>query len=125
MARTHTKPPGRPKGTPNKFNADVKGLILRALHGAGGQAYLERQAEANPVAFMGLLGKVLPLQIAGTGQNGALVVDFRWASDTQESRIVDSVVDTGARIVDSVAVDTDADTPAIEWGEAEPKGHAD
>ena len=106
----------RPKGSPNKYTADVKGLILRALHGAGGQAYLERQAEANPVAFMGLLGKVLPLQIAGTGQNGALVVDFRWASDTPAPLTVDAVVDT---------VDTDADTPAIEWSEAEPKGHAD
>ena len=48
-------------------------MILGALDKAGGEKYLLRQAEANPVAFMGLLGKVLPLQIAGTGEGGALV----------------------------------------------------
>jgi len=120
MAVSSTSGRGRPKGSLNKHTADVKALILRALHGAGGQAYLERQAEKNPVAFLSLLGKVLPLQIAGTGQNGALVVDFRWASDTPPPLTVDAVVDTH-----DTAVDTDADTPAIEWSEAEPKGHAD
>ena len=37
--------------------------------------YLHRQAIANPVAFMGLLGKVLPLQMTG-GTEGPLEV--RW-----------------------------------------------
>jgi hypothetical protein len=111
---------GRTKGTPNKFNADIKGMILGALSDVGGRDYLAARAKDQPVAFMGLLGKVLPLQIAGTGQNGALVVDFRWASDTPAPLTVDAVVDT-----QDTSVDTDADTPAIEWSEAEPKGHAD
>ena len=64
---------GRAKGTPNKHTAAIKDMILGALDKAGGEKYLLRQAEANPVAFMGLLGKVLPLQIAGTGEGGALV----------------------------------------------------
>lgn len=51
-------------GKPNKLTADVKAMILRALDGAGGVAYLQRQAEENPGAFMTLLGKVLPLQVA-------------------------------------------------------------
>lgn len=56
---------GRPKGAPNKLNSDIRGMILGALEAKGGQRYLELQAEANPVAFMGLLGKVLPTTLAG------------------------------------------------------------
>ena len=41
---------------------DLRRMILDALHAAGGQDYLARQAEQNPVAFMGLLGKVLPIE---------------------------------------------------------------
>jgi len=37
--------------------------------------YLEKQALTNPVAFMGLLGKVLPLQLASQG-GGPL--EIRW-----------------------------------------------
>jgi len=102
---------GRTKGTPNKFDADIKGMILGALAGVGGTQYLMRQAEQNPVAFMGLVGKVLPLTIAGAGEGGALVVDFRWA-------------DAPVQHVEA-APQIEADEPAIEWSEAEPKGHAD
>ena len=56
---------GRKKGTPNKLTADVKAMVLEALHNKGGVEYLERQAEANPTAFMTLVGKVLPLTVAG------------------------------------------------------------
>jgi hypothetical protein len=40
-------------------------MIVAALDVAGGTEYLARQAEQNPTAFMGLLSKVLPLQIGG------------------------------------------------------------
>jgi hypothetical protein len=56
---------GRVAGVPNKFTGAVRELILAALDGVGGQAYLERQAEQNPAAFMTLLGKVLPLSVQG------------------------------------------------------------
>ena len=56
---------GRAKGTPNRITGAVRDLILAALEGVGGQAYLERQAEENPAAFMTLLGKVLPLSVQG------------------------------------------------------------
>lgn len=59
---------GSRKGRPNKVTADVKGMILGALSAKGGQKYLEKQADSNPVAFMGLLGKVLPKEL--TGENG-------------------------------------------------------
>ncbi len=64
--------PGRPKGTPNKTTAMLKDAILKAAENAGNKlgsdgmiSYLETQALENPGPFMGLLGKVLPMQIAG------------------------------------------------------------
>ena len=65
---------GRQKGTPNKVNSDLKEMILGALAGAGGQDYLQRQAELNPGAFLTLIGKVLPMQITGEG-GGSLVIE--------------------------------------------------
>ncbi len=56
---------GRKAGTPNKINADLKAMILTALGNAGGVEYLTTQANANPVAFMTLVGKVLPMTVAG------------------------------------------------------------
>lgn len=61
-----TKPPGGSrKGIPNKATADIKAMILGALDAqqGGGKAYLQRQAIENPVAFMGLVGKLLPKDV--------------------------------------------------------------
>ena len=64
---------GRPKGVPNKTTALLKDAILQAAELAGGKegmvGYLEKQAKENPAPFMGLLGKVLPTQIAGDPDN--------------------------------------------------------
>lgn len=68
--------PGRPKGTPNKLPTQVKEMILHALdkaHPKGGAAYLTEQAEKNPVAFMTLVGKVLPLQLTGADGGAVLI----------------------------------------------------
>lgn len=63
---------GRQKGTPNKHTALLKDAILKAAEQAGDKlgkeglvSYLEHQATENPGPFLGLLGKVLPMQIAG------------------------------------------------------------
>ena len=65
-----TRPPaagrGRPKGAKNKMTAALKDMILGALDEAGGQQYLVEQTHQNPAAFLTLLGKVLPLQVAGS-----------------------------------------------------------
>lgn len=67
MSNSNPKPPnagkGRPKGVPNKTTAALKDMILGALSNKGGMAYLERQADENPTAFMTLVGKVLPLDV--------------------------------------------------------------
>src|SRR3954447_14113954 len=60
---------GRVAGTPNKISGALREMILGALDDAGGQAYLMRQAEENPAAFMTLLGKVLPTTLAGDSHN--------------------------------------------------------
>lgn len=60
---------GRQKNTPNKLSGDVKAMVLAALDKAGGADYLLKQSEANPTAFMTLVGKVLPMTLAGDPNN--------------------------------------------------------
>lgn len=93
QANTKRKPPnagkGRPKGSPNKTTALLKDAILRAAEQAGSKigdegmvSYLAQQAEENPGPFMSLLGKVLPMQVEGTGKDGEInVVIRRFGSD--------------------------------------------
>jgi len=63
--------PGRPKGVPNKTTAILKDAILLAARRAGGDGdegmvnYLTQQATENPGPFLSLLGKVLPMTVAG------------------------------------------------------------
>lgn len=63
--------PGKPKGAKTKVTADIKNMILTALSNAGGAEYLERRANdpRTAAAFLGLVGKVLPMQIAGDPDN--------------------------------------------------------
>ncbi len=63
---------GRPKGAVNKTTALLKDAILQAAERAGNKvgkdgliSYLEQQATDNPAPFLSLLGKVLPIQVAG------------------------------------------------------------
>lgn len=65
---------GRQKGTTNKLTADVKAMVLEALDKAGGVTYLLTQAQSNPNAFLTLVGKVLPMTVAGDPQNPLGVV---------------------------------------------------
>ena len=69
---------GRPKGVPNKLNGELKEMILGALDKAGGVDYLLAQAHDNPNAFLSLVGKVLPMTVAGTGDEGQHVVEVAW-----------------------------------------------
>src|SRR5215510_9793581 len=105
---------GRGKGTPNKQTADIKAMILGALSDVGGRAYLAEQAYANPTAFMSLVGRVLPLQIAGDSENPVTYViraptpveDARsWLqlhapSDQREPVTIDADVDTAENVSD-------------------------
>lgn len=68
-----TPGPGRKKGVPNKQTTLIKDMIIAALDKSGGADYLARQAEENPGPFMALVGKVLPVQLAGH-DGGALAI---------------------------------------------------
>lgn len=71
--RKRPKTGGRTAGTPNKTTGLLKDMILSALsqaHEGGAVEYLKTQATANPAAFLTLVGKVLPLQVNGPGENG-------------------------------------------------------
>ena len=73
-------------------------MILGALSDVGGRDYLAARALDQPVAFMGLIGKVLPLQL--TGENGApIAYSFRWA--------------------DAALPEDDEQSPNIKWITAE------
>jgi len=58
---------GRPPGSPNKENKQLREMILEALEKNGGVGYLAGQAKENPKAFLSLLARVLPLQVTGEG----------------------------------------------------------
>lgn len=57
--------PGRPKGSANKVNADIRSMVRGALDEAGGQTYLRAQAQENPKAFLTLIAKLIPTEITG------------------------------------------------------------
>ena len=54
---------GRELGSKNKLSGQVKDMILAALDQVGGVDYLVKRAQDQPVAFMALLGRVLPLTV--------------------------------------------------------------
>jgi hypothetical protein len=68
--------PGRPKGSQNKATKELKEMILGALDESGGVAYLVERANdpRTASAFLSLVGKVLPMTIAGDGQNPLLTI---------------------------------------------------
>lgn len=63
---------GRPKGSLDKGNALIREMIVEALNGAGGVRYLEGVARTHPAAFLSLVGKVMPIQVAGDPDNPLL-----------------------------------------------------
>lgn len=72
---------GRPRGVKNKIGQEIKEMVIEALDKAGGVDYLVEQAGKNPVAFMGLVGKIIPLQVNAnhTIQHDALILEERRA----------------------------------------------
>jgi hypothetical protein len=55
---------GRPKGSLDKGNATIRQMIVEALDLAGGVEYLKTTAASHPAAFLSLIGKVMPIEVA-------------------------------------------------------------
>lgn len=68
---------GRPKGVLNKNNQAIRDMITAALDQVGGVSYLAERANdpKTAAAFLGLVGKVLPLQVTGA-DGGAINMQF-------------------------------------------------
>lgn len=66
---------GRKPGVPNRVPAALKEMILQALELEGGVDYIRAQARNEPVAFLTILGKVLPLTV-NSSIDGKLVVSW-------------------------------------------------
>ena len=54
---------GRKKGTPNSIGQELQAMLKASFSRVGGIEYLVRQAEENPVAYMGMISKLLPKQV--------------------------------------------------------------
>jgi hypothetical protein len=54
---------GRKAGSLGENAVALKSMVTEALDKSGGVAYLVRQAEENPVAFLSLIGKMIPRPI--------------------------------------------------------------
>ena len=73
---------GSRAGVPNRISASIRDMILAALDKAGGEEYLVEQAHKNPAAFMSLIARVLPMQVAGGG-GGPLIIRWQRESDPE------------------------------------------
>jgi hypothetical protein len=60
----------RTKGALGRRTVELKAMIEGALGELGGQAYLVKQARENPVAFLALLGKLLPRDVTPAASDG-------------------------------------------------------
>lgn len=74
---------GRPKGSPNKVNGQLKDMIMTALDEVGGVEYLKFQANENAKTFLLLLGRVLPMQVS-TDPDQPFELVLRWGKDATE-----------------------------------------
>lgn len=64
---------GRPRGSLNKTTKAIKDAVHEAFERAGGVDYLLTLANEDPRTFCILVGKVIPLQVEGTGADGSIV----------------------------------------------------
>lgn len=78
---------GRPKGSKNFLKMEVQRMIYDALIAAGGVDYLVRQAEENPVAFLALVGKLIPTTRTATAPTAQPLPEIeRWIIEPDGTR---------------------------------------
>lgn len=100
-------------GKPSRLNHSIKQMVEQALHKAGGVEYLARQAEQNPTAFLGLVGRVLPLQVTAGADGSAIHLHLLAANAVTEKLLAVTVETTSEQPVIDGDV-TDETIPALE-----------
>lgn len=63
---------GRPVGAKGKIGATAKEAFALAFKGLGGVPSLIRWAKRNPDAFYKLYARLIPVEISGQGEDGAI-----------------------------------------------------
>jgi len=61
--------PGRPKGVRNRFNEELKQVILDGLHNTNDEGlfgFVRDTATDTPTAGLAILGRLIPVSMAGT-----------------------------------------------------------
>lgn len=102
---------GRPKGAQNKSTQQLVDAIMHSFSSIGASKYLQQQAYENPVAYMGLLGKVLPKQVNIKGDSTAhhihhdarqwLATQIQAAAQAQEAQVVEGTIIVEAKADDA------------------------
>ena len=64
---------GRPKGSKNRATRAIRQAVQIAFDEAGGVDYLVKLSKDDPRTFCGLVAKVIPLQVEGTGADGSIL----------------------------------------------------
>lgn len=88
MANGHggaRKGAGRKEGANGKINKLIRECVLQAADNVGSDGrgkdgvvgYLEERAKDQPQAFMGLLGRAMPMQVEGTNDDGSITVTIK------------------------------------------------
>lgn len=67
---------GRAKGTPNKVTREVKDAIAQVFEDIGGIATFASWARYNKTEFYKLYGKLLPIQLQGSGSKGEFIIQI-------------------------------------------------
>lgn len=80
---------GRKMGTTNLITSDVKAMILGALSDVGGRRYLSAQAIKNPVAFLALVGRIIPREMTVKTNEATLEVTVQDKDMTREEIIAE------------------------------------
>lgn len=88
---------GRPAGAKNKVPYTIKESVLQAFDEVGGVDFLIAQAKQNPLAFMNLLGKLMPneikSEISGPDKGPIKTINVSALSSDELKYIIDNAKD--------------------------------
>jgi len=79
---------GRPKGVPNKFTGDLKEAILAGVNGShtlGVAGFVLKLSLDTPTSAAALLGRLIPVSMAGALDPNLTVRHVDETADTQEA----------------------------------------